>query len=89
MDPACSRTQAADAGPAHLSWTGPAAKSKSPQFSSGFILAYQLREIGHQVNSESNPPGARFAQQTEEAGAGLYSSHHHYYRRVTKVYTRL
>lgn len=77
MDPALSTMKAADAGPAHLSWTGLAAKSKSPQFSSGFILAHQLWKIGHQMNSDFNPPGVRFKHQREEAGARLYSSYHH------------
>lgn len=63
---------------------GLAAKTKSPQFSSGFILAHQLREIGHPANSDSNAPGVRLEQQTEEAGARLHSSHHRYFRRVTE-----
>lgn len=83
MDPALSTMKAADAGPAHLSWTGLAAKSESPQFSSGFILAHQLRKIGHQINSDFNPPGGIFKHQIEEGGARLYLSHH-YFRRITK-----
>lgn len=81
MDPAFS-TKAADARPAYLSWTGLAAKSKSPQFSSGFILAHQLWKIGHQMNSDFNPPGVRFKHQREKAGARLCSSHHHYFKRM-------
>ena len=82
MDPALSTMKAADARPAHLSWTGLAAKSESPQFSSGFILAHQLWKIGHQMNSDFNSPGAVFKHQITEAG--LHSSHHqHYFRRIT------
>lgn len=83
MDGALSTMEAADAGPAHLSWTGPAAKSESPQFSSGFILAHQLWKIGHQMNSDFNPPGVVFEHQTEETGARPPSSHHHHFRRIT------
>lgn len=68
MDPALSTMKAADARPAHLSWTGLAAKSESPQFSSGFILAHQLWKIGHQMNSDFNSPGAVFKHQITEAG---------------------
>lgn len=82
MDPALSTKKTADARPAYLSWTGLAAKSKSPQFSSGFILAHQLWKIGHQMNSDLNPPGVRFKHQRARAGARLYSSHHHYLKRV-------
>lgn len=84
MEPALSTMKAADAGPAHLSWTGLAAKSESPQFSSGFILAHQLRKIGHQINSDFNPPGGIFKHHIEEARARLYSSHHYCSRRITK-----
>lgn len=80
MVPALSTMKATDAGPAHLSWTGLAAKYESPQFSSGFILAHQLWKIGHQMNSDFNPPGVVFKHQTEEAGDRLYSSHQHYFR---------
>lgn len=80
MDPALSTMKAADAGPAHLSWTGLAAKSESSQFSSGFILAHQLWKIGHQINSDFNLPGVIVKRQREEAGARLYSSHHDYFR---------
>lgn len=83
MGPALSTMKAADARPAHLSWTGLAAKSKSPQFSSGFILAHQLWKIGHQMNSDFNLPGAVFKHQITEAGATLYSHPQHYFRRIT------
>lgn len=83
MDPALSTMKAADARPAHLSWTGLAAKSESPQFSSGFILAHQLWKIGHQMNSDFNSPGAVFKHQITEAGATLYSHHQHYFRKIT------
>ena len=83
MGPALSTMKAADARPAHLSWTGLAAKSKSPQFSSGFILAHQLWKIGPQMNSDFNLPGAVFKHQITEAGATLYSHPQHYFRRIT------
>jgi len=36
MDAALNTMNAADARPAHISWTCQAAKSKSPHFSSGY-----------------------------------------------------
>lgn len=84
MDAALGTMKAADAGPTHLSWTAPAAKSESPPFSSGFILARQLWKISHECIQISAQQELHSSTRQREQQL-LYLSHHHGFRRAQTI----
>lgn len=82
MDAALSTMKAADAGPAHLSWTGLAAKSESTQFSSGFILAHSFGKLVTKWIQISTHQELYSSTDRGEVAARLCWSRHHYFRRT-------